>query len=143
MKYIYIIVVIILLYIAMSKHNTITGNSMNTMKGYVYENFESLRAPTNLSIMEFPPNSPSPVELYNNQPYHLLNDEFASPRVKESISCVNSRSCYATDFENLISKTGNYRQLTNNYKKEYPDNCSTPLQELVLNFYKVTPMVIQ
>ena len=124
----------------MSKHNTITGNSMNTMKGYVYENFES---PPNLSIMEFPPNSPSPVELYNNQPYHLLNDEFASPRVKESISCVNSRSCYATDFENLISKTGNYRQLTNNYKKEYPDNCSTPLQELVLNFYKVTPMVIQ
>jgi len=139
MKYIYIIVVIILLFVAMSKHR-ITGNSMNTMKGYVYENFES---PTNVSIMEFPPNSPSPVELYNNQPYHLLNDEFASPRVKESISCVNSRSCYATDFENLISKTGNYRQLTNNYKKEYPDNCSTPLQELVLNFYKVTPMVIQ
>jgi hypothetical protein len=59
------------------------------------------------------------------------------PRVKESVSCVNSRSCYATNFERTIEKTGNYNQLTNNYKRKYPDSCSSPLQELVLNFYKV------
>ena len=64
------------------------------------------------------------------------------PRVKESISCVNSRSCYATDFDRMISKTGNFRQMTNNYKRGYPDSCSAPYQELVLNFYKADPMAI-
>ena len=79
-------------------------------------------------IMDYRPNQPSPVELYNTQPYHLL---------KESISCVDSRSCYATDFQRTIEKTGNFQQLTNNYKRKYPDSCSAPLQELVLNFYKI------
>lgn len=78
-------------------------------------------------------------DLYNNQPYHLLDDIFSPPRLKESLSCVNSRSCYASDFENVLSKTGNFRQITNNYKREYPDNCSAPFQELTLNFYKVAP----
>lgn len=93
-------------------------------------------------VMEFPPDSPAPADVYNNQPYHLLGDEMAPPRVTESISCVNSRSCYATDFERMISKTGNYRQMTNNYKRGYPDSCSAPYQELVLNFYKADSMPI-
>lgn len=94
------------------------------------------------SVLEFPPDTPGPADLYNGQPYHLLADELAPPRVKESISCVNSRSCYATDFERMISKTGNYRQMTNNYKRGYPDSCSAPYQELVLNFYKADPMAV-
>jgi hypothetical protein len=94
------------------------------------------------TVLEYPPNAPSPVELYNNQPYHLLEDVMSPPRVKESISCVNSRSCYATDFDRMISKTGNFRQMTNNYKRGYPDSCSAPYQELVLNFYKADPMTI-
>jgi|UniRef100_A0A6C0DYV0 hypothetical protein len=93
-------------------------------------------------VMEFPPDTPGPADLYNNQPYHLLADEMSPPRVKETISCVNSRSCYATDFERMVSKTGNYRQFTNNYKRNYPDSCSAPTQELVLNFYKADPMPI-
>jgi hypothetical protein len=92
--------------------------------------------------MEFAPDSPGPANLYNNQPYHLLNDEMSPPRVNETISCVNSRSCYATDFQRMVDKTGNYRQMTNNYKRNYPDSCSAPHQELVLNFYKTDPMPI-
>jgi hypothetical protein len=88
-------------------------------------------------ILDYLPNQPSPVDLQNSQPYHLLSDIMGEPRVKESVSCVNSRSCYATNFERTIEKTGNYNQLTNNYKRKYPDSCSSPLQELVLNFYKV------
>ena len=88
-------------------------------------------------ILDYLPNQPSPVDLQNSQPYHLLSDIMGEPRVKESISCVNSRSCYATDFERTIEKTGNYRQQTNNYKRKYPDSCSAPMQELVLNFYKI------
>ena len=93
-------------------------------------------------VLEFPPDTPGPADLYNDQPYHLLADELSPPRVKETISCVNSRSCYATDFERMVSKTGNYRQMTNNYKRGYPDSCSAPYQELVLNFYKADPMAI-
>jgi hypothetical protein len=93
-------------------------------------------------VLEFPPDTPAPADLYNNQPYHLLGDELPPPRVNETISCVNSRSCYATDFDRMISKTGNYRQMTNNYKRGYPDSCSAPYQELVLNFYKADPMPI-
>jgi hypothetical protein len=94
------------------------------------------------SVLEYPPDSPAPAEVYNNRPYHLLGDEMPPPRVNESISCVNSRSCYATDFERMVSKTGNYRQMTNNYKRGYPDSCSAPYQELVLNFYKADVMPI-
>lgn len=94
------------------------------------------------AVMEFPPDSPGPANLYNSQPYHLLSDEMAPPRANETISCVNSRSCYATDFQRMVDKTGNYRQMTNNYKRNYPDSCSAPYQELVLNFYKTEPMPI-
>ena len=94
------------------------------------------------SVLEFPPDTPGPADLYNNNPYHLLSDEMSPPRVNETISCVNSRSCYATDFERMVSKTGTYRQMTNNYKRGYPDSCSAPYQELVLNFYKTEPMPI-
>lgn len=112
-----------------------------------WETFEDIKPETDTilqngdsPILEFPPNTPGPSDLYNNQPYHLLSDELSPPRMDESLSCVNSRSCYATDFERMVSKTGNYRQLTNNYKRGYPDSCSSPFQELVLNFYKADKM---
>ena len=94
------------------------------------------------AVMEYPPDTPGPADLYNDQPYHLLSDMLSPPRTKESISCVDSRSCYAVDFDRMVSKTGNFRQFTNNYKRGYPDSCSSPYQELVLNFYKADPMAI-
>jgi hypothetical protein len=109
------------------------------------ENFENLLdrpsslKPEESPVLEFPPNTPNSADVYNEHPYHLLNDLYPPPRTQETISCVNSRSCYATDFNRLISKTGTYRQLTNNYKRDYPDSCSSPYQELVLNFYKTSP----
>lgn len=91
-------------------------------------------------VLDYPPDTPSPADVYNNNPYHLLADEISPPRAKETISCVNSRSCYASDFDRMISKTGTYRQMTNNYKHGYPDSCSSPYQELVLNFYETDAM---
>jgi len=107
------------------------------------ENFEDHKPDVfgDSPILEFPPNTPGPSDLYNNQPYHLLADELPSHQ-NEILSCVNSRSCYATDFERMVSKTGNYSQMTNNYKRGYPDSCSSPYQELVMNFYKADPMYI-
>lgn len=83
-------------------------------------------------------------ELYNNTPYHLLGDEMApATATPERISCVNSRNCYATSFDRFIEQTGNFRQMTNNYKRGYPDSCSAPFQELVLSFYKAEPMKME
>jgi len=92
-------------------------------------------------LMAYPPNKPDVADIYNNKPYHLLKD-VPPPRDKEAISCVNSRSCYATDFDRMINKVGTFRQLTNNFKREYPENCTTPYQELNSTFYKVVPMAI-
>ncbi len=93
-------------------------------------------------VMEYPPDTPAQADLSLRTPYHLLGDEMGPPREKESISCVNSRSCYATNFERMVDKVSNYRQFTNNFKRGYPDSCSAPYQELVLNFYKADPMSI-
>jgi hypothetical protein len=89
-------------------------------------------------LLDNKPNGPSPV-IMGREPYHLLSDMMGPPRLKESVSCVNSRSCYATSFDRLLEKTGSFRQLTNNYKRGYPDSCSSPSHELVLNYYQTTP----
>jgi hypothetical protein len=110
-----------------------------------YEAFEDVTANVNAkepAVLAYPPNGPSPVDLYNKQPYHLLSDVMQPPRMKESISCVNSRSCYATDFQRMIEKTGTFRQLTNNYKRGFPDSCTGWQQELALNFYKADTVPI-
>lgn len=83
-------------------------------------------------LMEYPPNSPSPADVYTEHPYHLLSDILPSAAGKG----VDSRSCYASDFEKATAKTGNYRQLTNNYKRAYPDSCNSLNQDLVMKFYK-------
>ena len=112
----------------------------------VMEGFESdpsmLIMEESKPVLDFPPNTPSPADVYNNQPYHLLSDIMGAPRTKESVSCVNSRNCYATDFQRMIEKTGTYRQMTNNYKRNYPDSCTAPTQELILNFYKTDAMSV-
>jgi hypothetical protein len=85
-------------------------------------------------LTNFPPNKPSPVSFRDGSNYMLLADELEP--IDSGLSCVNSRSCYAVDTDRLQEKTGNFRQLTNNYKRGYPDSCSSPYQELVLSFYK-------
>jgi len=111
--------------------------------GYpAYSYWEAFQNPSPLTndsdspVMDYPPNGPSPAEVYNEHPYHLLGDVMAAPSDKEALSKINSGSCYAADFEQTVSKLGNYRQTTNNYKRNYPDSCSGWNQELTTNFYK-------
>jgi hypothetical protein len=92
-------------------------------------------------LIEYPPNGPAPTTQQGREPYQLLKDILPSVGPPENISCVNSRSCYATDFKRLLEPSS-YRQMTNNYKHGYPDSCSSPFQELVLSFYKDSGMKI-
>jgi len=67
------------------------------------------------------------------EPYSLLNGvlPFATRKMAPT-----SQRCYEADFQSRLEKGGNYRQLTNNYKRAAPDSCSGPLHEFVLSYYK-------
>lgn len=83
-----------------------------------------------------PVSGPAPASLNERVPYHLLQGVLKdAPKDNQINNCLNSCACYKKDFENRIQLTGNFRQLTNNYKRENPDSCSAPLHELVNNFY--------
>jgi hypothetical protein len=68
------------------------------------------------------------------QPYSLLLDWL--PLASEP-KYVNAKGCHELDFQTRLERTGNFRQLTNNYKRGDPDSCTGPVD---LGFYKTTPI---
>lgn len=47
-----------------------------------------------------------------------------------------SQVCYQNDAGEVLKKTRNYLQRTNNYPRSYPDSCSAPFHEMVGTFYE-------
>lgn len=82
---------------------------------------------------DYPPYHDASID--SEHPYHLLSDRLPAKHV---LSQTGSQACYQMDAEQALSKTGSFRQLTNNYKRTYPDNCSMGHQDLLLNFYEPT-----
>lgn len=69
------------------------------------------------------------------KPYHLLSDVLQdAPR--DTVGNLRAACCAETDFEARTNLTGNYLQRTNNYKRNYPDNCTGPLHDFTMAFYK-------
>ncbi len=87
-----------------------------------------------------PDSGPGPASLTQpRKPYHLLSDVLQdAPR--DTVGCLTAGCCDATDFEARTNLTGNYLQRTNNYKREYPDNCTGPLHDFTMAFYKTVPL---
>jgi hypothetical protein len=80
--------------------------------------------------------SPATLTLQNpREPYNLLNGVL--PPSDAPAPSPSSAACYDADFQKRLERTGNYRQLTNNYKRGVPDSCSAPNHDLVMGFYKV------
>ena len=80
---------------------------------------------------------PAPASLDWHYPYNLLQGVLPDVKKQNQInSMLNSCACSKIDFANRIQRTGNYTQLTNNYKRANPDSCSAPFHELVNNFYE-------
>jgi hypothetical protein len=71
-------------------------------------------------------------------PYALLAG-WLTPAAAPSIP-YDAQRCHETDFQARLERTGNYRQLTNNYKRGAPDSCTAPLQDRLLPFYDATPV---
>lgn len=83
--------------------------------------------------------APASASLENpRQPYALLKDwmESKDPEAVRA-SAYSAERCYEADFQKRLERTGNYRQMTNNYRRGDPDSCTAPNQEVALGFYKV------
>lgn len=80
---------------------------------------------------------PDDVRLKPREPYNLLNG-WLTPTDKPMRP--TSKQCYEVDFQKRLEQTGNYNQMTNNYKHGDPDSCSGLNHEFVLGFYKTDPL---
>jgi len=83
----------------------------------------------------------SPSDTTLNKPkeaYSLLND-MLKPHIG-TLTSPTSKACYESDFQTRLERTGNFKQMTNNYKRGVPDSCSAPNHDLSLSFYKVDPI---
>lgn len=63
-----------------------------------------------------------------------LLDNVLTPQ--SGLSSLNAGSCYAQDRSVELQLGGQYAQRTNNYRRDYPDNCSAPLTDFVDSMYK-------
>jgi hypothetical protein len=67
--------------------------------------------------------------------YDLLPGGKPEPRVAVGPT---AEACYKTDWARNLEMSG-YEQITNNFKRKYPDSCTAPNHDLILDFYKETP----
>ena len=56
--------------------------------------------------------------------------------VQSGLTGMDASRCASADKARELELDGQYVQRTNNYKRDYPDNCSAPLSELVTSVYK-------
>ena len=84
---------------------------------------------------------PAPAQLANGrEPYSLLKGWLPAAGPAAASQGLSAQRCYASDFQQRLERTGNFRQMTNNYKRGDPNSCSAPIQDLVLPFYQVEPV---
>jgi hypothetical protein len=72
----------------------------------------------------------APAVIYDTKPYMLMEVSGISPKLGET----TNQECYEEHILNkqIESKVGNFTQLTNNYIRKVPDNCSIPFKELLV-----------
>ena len=107
----------------------------------VLEPFQASPMPTNAKVPDGPVElsdrlSPADASLDSmRKSYTLLSDTLTAEDMPNNTS-LTAAACYDADFQKRTEKVGNYRQLTNNYRRGVPDSCSAPLHDLVLKQYK-------
>ena len=71
------------------------------------------------------------------EPYSLLGNWL---QLADTPLYKTAQGCHEVDFQTRLERTGNFRQLTNNYKRGDPDSCSAPIQDLTFAIYKNDPV---
>ena len=116
--------------------NTIVRSRIEVQEAFQNEGFQKKVE----DVEDINLNGMSPADASLNQPrqpYSLLLGWL--PLATETTYTTAER-CRALDFQPRLERTGNFRQLTNNYKRGDPDSCSGPIQDLSLAIYKTTPV---
>lgn len=54
---------------------------------------------------------------------------------------LSAQRCHEADFLTRLEKTGNFRQMTNNYRHDDPDSCNGWTEELNLGIYERKPLL--
>lgn len=106
----------------------------------VMEAFQGAGPPPVTGVQDPSVRSVAPADATLDQPrvpYNLLNG-WLPPREKPLYP--TAQRCHEVDFQGRLEKTGNFRQLTNNYKRGDPDSCSGAPEEMTLAFYDVKPL---
>ena len=67
--------------------------------------------------------------------YDLLDDWLKGKPEPRIAFGPTSERCYKTDWSRTLELGGSYAQMTNNYRNGYPDSCSAPNHDLVLDYY--------
>jgi hypothetical protein len=137
------VVLILAIALLSAAHNWVYPNPIVRQRLEVVEAFEAQQK----KVIESPVGdtdtiaslAPAPVDLSKKrEPYSLLADVL-KPFTGAPTS-PTSKTCYEADFQTRLERTGNFRQMTNNYKRGVPDSCSSPNHDLLLSFYKVDPL---
>ena len=71
--------------------------------------------------------------MYPEGPQVLLKDFM---KVKTGLTSATAKSCMDQDKARQGELGGQYVQRTNNYRRDYPDNCSAPRSEYVGSVYE-------
>jgi len=109
----------------------------NPILRHSQEIVEAFQTNPKIEDSENPVSAGDPLLSKPSQPYHLLQG-WLNPLEKPLYP--DAKRCREADFQPRLERTGNFRQLTNNYKRGDPDSCSAPIQQMTLAFYKVDPI---
>jgi hypothetical protein len=112
--------------------NPIVRPRQGVIEAFTEERVQDSESP---SLQGIKPGDPG--LLKPNEPYNLLNG-WLDPADKPLYP--SSKRCYEADFQTRLERTGNFRQLTNNYKRGDPDSCSNLTHDLSLAFYNPQPV---
>jgi hypothetical protein len=71
--------------------------------------------------------------------YDLLSDWLPGKPEPRVAGGPTSQECYKVDWARGLERAGSYAQRTNNFIHGYPDSCSAPRHELILDYYQERP----
>jgi len=81
----------------------------------------------------------SPADAFSTSSEKLLSpllQPLSTEAAEAAWDKTTSQVCYQTDQGEVLKKTRNFLQRTNNYPRTYPDSCSAPNHELIGTFYE-------
>lgn len=135
----WILLILLAIFFIQSKYyygeNPILRSRLSVVEAFQGGSTTAVQSTESMNLNGMIPGDPELLQL--RQPYSLLKDWLP---LSSEPKYMTAKGCHEVDFQGRLEKTGNFRQLTNNYKRGDPDSCSGPIQDLTFAFYKTEPI---